>query len=123
MLQPYFEIIERHKARGSTGAWLLARHVHPRPEFWKYYFYFFTTDAEREGDEFFRPENRLCISDYEHRLSEFNHDEEVAFVYNERLPRRGPDTPFDERHHRWEDFEWAPPLDKDPDPAIEGGYR
>ena len=47
----------------------------------------------------------------------------VAIGLTERLPRRGPDTPFDPEHPRWADAEWAPPLDEDPDPEVPGGFR
>ena len=48
---------------------------------------------------------------------------DLAYACNKRHPRRGDATPFDESHPKWDDVEWAPPLEKDPDPAIEGGHR
>ena len=123
MLQPYFDVIRRRKARGRRGISYFGRFLHPNPKLWKYYFYFFTEDAEREGDTFFCEENRLSIAAYDKRVKTFDREEDLAFVYNRRHPRRGPDTPFDESHKRWEGVEWAPPFDEDPDPEVEDGFR
>ena len=123
MLQPYFDVIRRRKARGRRGISYFGRFLHPNPKLWKYYFYFFTEDAEREGEDFFCKDNRLCIADYKKRVTTFDQEEDLAFVYNRRHPRRGPDTPFDESHERWEGVEWAPPFDEDPDPEVEDGFR
>jgi hypothetical protein len=123
MLQPHFEVIQREKARGKRGVSYYGRFLHPNPKFWKYYFYFFTDAAEKEGEDFFCVENRLCISSYKKRVATFDREEDLAFVYNQRHPRRGSETPFDESHERWEDVEWAPPLNEDPDPKVEEGFR
>ena len=99
------------------------RLVHPNPAFWKYYFYLFTEEANLDGQAFFRDENRLCIHAYRKQVDRIERTGDLAWEYNERLPRRGPDTPFDPSHPRSESFEWAPPLEEDSDPEIEGGFR
>jgi hypothetical protein len=123
MRLPSFARFRREKAWRAKGLKFQGSFIHPRPEFYKYYFYVFTEDSPEEGRAFFRKENRLCIHDYLERKAEINARKGLAWVYNVRLPRRGPATPFDENHPRWKDAEWAPPLDEDPDPPVEGGHR
>jgi len=123
MRLPSFARFRREKAWRAKGLKFQGSFIHPRPEFYKYYFYVFTEDSPEEGRAFFRKENRLCIHDYLERKAEINARKGLAWVYNVRLPRRGPATPFDENHPRWKDAEWAPPLDEDPDPPVKGGHR
>lgn len=123
MRTPSFEELARKKARGETCMHFYGRLVHPNPAFWKYYFYPFTEEADLDGQAFFQGENRLCIHAYRQQVDRIKRTGDLAWVYNERLPRQGPDTPFDENHKRWENAEWAPPLDEDPDPEVEGGFR
>jgi hypothetical protein len=123
MMRPQFENLDRARTSGDGGPKYYGRFIHPNPEFWKYYFYVFTPDAEVEGDAFFCDANRLCIHQYQRRAAELKSSGKVGLVYNERLPRRGPETPSDEDHERWSDAEWAPPLDKDLDPPVERGHR
>jgi hypothetical protein len=123
MTEPTFERLREEKEAGLTGIHFQGRFLHPNPAFYKYYFYFFTEDIGAEGDAFFSVENRLCIHAYRQRCEAFPSETDLAFAYNERLPRRGPETPFDDDHARWDGQEWAPPLADDPDPAVKGGYR
>jgi len=123
MRLPSFAQFRQEKKWWKTGFAFQGYWVHRNPEFYKYYFYVFTEDSPEEGRAFFRKENRLCIHDYLERKAEINARKGLAWVYNVRLPRRGPATPFDENHPRWKDAEWAPPLDEDPDPPVKGGHR
>jgi hypothetical protein len=113
----------RQKARGETGVHFYGRLLHPNPAFWKYYFYLFTEGADVDGQAFFRDEARLCIHAYKKQVDRIEDAGALAWAYNERIPRSGPNTPFDESHPRWESSEWALPLDEDPDPEVEGGFR
>ena len=123
MQLPSFARLRLHKKMGSTGVGFQGGFIHPRPEFYKYYFYLFTEDFREEGKAFFRKENRLCFHEYLKRKAEIYERGDLGWSYNVRLPRRGPATPFDENHPRWKDAEWAPPLDEDPDPPVKGGHR
>ena len=115
--------LRRAKAQGDTGISFYGSFLHPNPAFYKYYFYLFTEESVHEGKDFFCPENRLCIAEYERRSQEIRDAGDLAYAYNSRHPRRGEATPFDPSHPKWADAEWAPPLSEDPDPAVEGGYR
>jgi len=123
MPAPSHERLRREKERGRSGVYFSGRFVHPRPEFYKYYFYLFTEDSPQEGRAFFNKDNRLCIAAYQKRCREIEASGGLAYAYNERHPRRGDATPFDESHPKWDGVEWAPPLEEDPDPAVEGGFR
>lgn len=123
MSRPRYEQIRKRKEDGETGIYFEGSFLHPRPEFYKYYFYLFTEDSPQEGKDFFNKENRMCVAEYRKRCKEIKQAGDLAYAYNTRHPRRGDATPFDESHPRWENVEWAPPLDEDPDPAVEGGHR
>jgi hypothetical protein len=123
MRSPSFEELARRKTRGETGVDFYGRLMHANPAFWKYYLYLFTEAADVDGQAFFRDENRLCIHAYRKQVDGIERTGDLAWTYNERLLRRGPDTPFDPSHPRWASFEWAPPLDEDPDPEVESGFR
>jgi hypothetical protein len=123
MTEPTFERLREEKKAGRTGIHFQGRFLHPNPDFYKYYFYLFTEHASTEGSAFFSVENRLCIHVYRQRCEAFSSEVDLAFAYNERLPRCGPETPFDEDHPRWKGKEWAPPLANDPDPAVKSGHR
>jgi len=123
MPTPSYERIRSQKERGQTGIRFSGRFLHPRPEFYKYYFYLFTEDSPQEGRAFFNKENRMCIATYRKRCREIEASGGLAYAYNERHPRRGNATPFDESHPKWDDVEWAPPLEDDPDPPVDGGFR
>ena len=124
MSRPRHDIIRKDKERGDTGVHFYGTFLHPRPEFYKYYFYLFTEDSSEEGQAFFdNNDNRMCVAEYQKRCKEIEEAGDLAYAYNKRHPRRGDATPFDESHPKWDDVEWAPPLEKDPDPAIEGGHR
>ena len=117
-------LLQRTKSYGDTGIvfWQL-RGVHPVPEFYKHYSYIFTEAATAEGEAFIATANRHCEYTMRKRHEALKAAGEVAIGLTERLPRRGPDTPFDPKHPRWADAEWAPPLGEDPDPEVPGGFR
>jgi hypothetical protein len=123
MTVPTFKQLREEREAGLRGIRFQGRFLHPNPAFYKYYFYLFSEEANTEGSAFFSVENRLCIHTYRQRADAFPSESDLAFAYNERLPRRGPETPFDEDHPRWEGQEWAPPLAEDPDPVVKSGYR
>jgi len=123
MQSPSFEKLAQRKDLGVTGVRFYGRLMHPNPAFWKYYFYLFTDEADVDGQAFFRDENWLCVHAYRKQVDRINRAGDLAWAYNERHPRRGPDTPFDENHPRWKNAEWAPTLNEDPDPEVEDGHR
>lgn len=118
------DLLDWTRSYGDTGIvfWQL-RCVHPVPEFYKHYFYIFTQAAAAEGEAFLATANRHCEYTMRKRHEALKATGEVAIGLTERLPRRGPDTPFDPEHPRWADAEWAPPLGDDPDPEVPGGFR
>ena len=97
--------------------------IHPVPAFYKHYVYLFTEDATAEAEAFLATARRHSAHEAFQRHKALKAAGEVAVGLTERLPRRGPDTPFDPEHPRWADAEWAPPLDEDPDPEVRGGFR
>lgn len=123
MTEPTFERLREEKEAGLRGIRFQGRFLHPNPAFYKYYFYLFSEEASTEGRAFFSVENRLCIHAYRQRCEAFPSETDLAFAYNERLPRRGPEIPFDEDHPRWEGQEWAPPLADDLDPVVKSVHR
>lgn len=123
MPRPRYACLRRDKESGHTGVHFFGTFLHPRPEFYKYYFYLFTEDSPQEGRAFFNKDNRMCVAAYQKRCEEIKASGDLAYAYNRRHPRRGEATPFDEDHPKWENVEWAPPLEDDPDPPLKNGHR
>ena len=49
---------------------------------------------------------------------------EPHIIYNIRLPRLGPDSPFDTNSKRWlAGTEWAPAYDEDTDPIDKDFFK
>lgn len=59
------------------------------------------------GDDFLE-DNRLSL--YRRRVAEFDSCDDLAFVCNERSPRRRPELSFDEGREQWENVDWVPSL-------------
>ena len=108
----------------KTGCISYATYMHPNPRFYKYYWWVFWRGSACEGHQFRSNEHRLSTKaafDLMHVLSK---KKEPHIIYNSRLPRLGPDTPFDPDSKRWPaDTEWAPAYDEDTDPICKDGFK
>lgn len=125
MKKPTFANLERDQAVHPDGAiYFYGSRVHPNPRWYKYYWRVFSLESEVEEEGFFRLAPRLCTYDAFKYAKMIKQAGGVCYLYNERLPRKGPDTPFDVNAVRWEGTEWAMPYDDDLDPvATDGGHK
>ena len=122
MIRPTFEFLREHLQRDGPGILQCSPLGHPIPRFNKTYYRVFSWDAEEEGAAFLRnPRWRLCEAEFLDRMTRVDRETAVVMLYGERLPRIG--SPLDPDHERWRNREWAPALDDDPDPEVDGGFR
>ena len=89
MSRPSYACLRRDKESGQTGVHFFGTFLHPRPEFYKHYFYLFTEDSPQEGRAFFNKDNRMCVATYQKRCEEIKASGDLAYAYNRRHPRRG----------------------------------
>lgn len=112
----------------STGEAMrsYASGIHPNPRFFKYYWWIFWNESRADGRAFFSDRHRLATADAMDLLQGLIELREPCWIYNQRLPRAGVDTPFDLTRARWFDAEIAPGYDDDQDAIAEGmlaGHR
>jgi hypothetical protein len=97
-----------------------ASFMHPNPRFYKYYWWVFTLESEREGRDFLDKTPPLSTAAYIKVLEEVNRKGGICIIYNRHKPRRFDGMPFDPESDRWRDAEWAPAFEDDPDPEWAG---
>ncbi|GAB7521540.1 hypothetical protein [Paraburkholderia sp. 2C] len=117
MLQPTREDFARW---GETGLAFFGTHLHPNPRLYKYIWQIWTPESPLEGAEFFVQGPRYSTALFQQIEKQINDAGLSGFIYNRRLPRLGPDKPFDLAHPRWANRVWAPAWDDDTDPEWNG---
>ncbi len=96
-----------------------ATYMHPNPRFYKYYWWIFCRESPCEGRAFLTKAHRLSTKAAFDLIDALAYKKQPYVIYNTRLPRLGPDTPFDPNSKRWaSDTEWAPAYDEDTDPIY-----
>ena len=117
MISPNRAFFDRHEP--GTG-FSQATHMNPNPRFFKYLWRIYTADSPWEGDDFFANAPWLCTHDAMRMIESLSKAGQSHIIYNCRLPRAGPDVPFDFESPRWKDYEVACAYDDDPDPVWNG---
>ncbi len=111
------ELIQSGKA--AYASWFNGTYVHPKPRFYKYYWWVFWSGSPVDGRAFLSAQYRLCIASAMQLIGELKERGEPTWVYNDKLPRRDPANPFRQDATKWK--EWAVSYDEDPDPIIMSG--
>lgn len=98
-----------------------ASYMHPNPRFYKYLWWVFWRQSPCDGREFLNDRYALCTADAMALVKELSATGECHWIYNKRIPRHEPGvTPFDRTSKKWRDLQFAPALDADADPCIDG---
>jgi len=62
----------------------------------------------------------MCTYDAMVYVEELERNQQRYTVFNKRMPRKGPESPFDLQSENWKECEWAPAFDEDTDPVWHG---
>ena len=108
----------------KRGCISYATYMHPNPRFYKYYWWIFWRGSTCEGLQFRSNEHRLSTKAAFDLMDLLSKKKEPHIIYNIRLPRLGPDSPFDPNSKRWvAGTEWAPGYDEDTDPVDKDFFK
>ena len=123
MRTPSFERISKTKYSGQV-LFAGARNIHPNPNWFKYYWWVFTSDSPCDGHSFLSEENKLTFFQFERELEHVKSLGLEAWIYNIKLHRLGEGSPFDEQKLREKGItEFAPSFEDDLDPVTSDGFK
>ncbi len=120
MRVPNFDAL-RMKSAGDAIGLSYASNMHPNPRFYKYRWWVFWGDSPCDGREFLDDKYALCTADAMALIKKLHEAVESHWIYNQRIARYEPGvTPFDRLSVKWRDHPFAPALDDDADPSLDG---
>ena len=120
MRLPSFQALEEFRQMGWKRAYCGTSSVHPKPHYYKFYWWIFSKYSPVEGRNFLDKKYRLSTAEAMRFMDELAKEKEPCMVYNVRLPRLDSKNPFNPNSSRWEGYEWAPSWDEDTDEEWNG---
>jgi hypothetical protein len=121
MRTPCFKRLEQEHNKEGFKASSCATFMHPKPFFYKYYWWVFWKESPCDGKAFLHKQYRLSTKQAFDLRRKLESADESYWLYNERLPRLDPvNTPFDPEASQWKNTEWAKAFDEDPDEIFKG---
>jgi hypothetical protein len=121
MQTPNFEILKREMEESpGFSSKFYGSFMHPKPRFYKYYWWVFWAESPCDGREFRSKENRLPTKKAMDLIDKLKDEGQHCWIYNNRIPRLDPNNPFDVDSKCWSDSEWAKPFDEDTDELYNG---
>jgi hypothetical protein len=127
MRKPNFEELKQEmKERPKEGPGVSNRfhgtYMHPRPDFYKYYWSIFWqgSPCDNSGDDDFIHSREYWLSTKKAMdfIKELESKGEHCWIYNRKFPRLDPKNPFDVNSKWW--TEWAVSFDEDTDEIYKG---
>ena len=121
MRLPSFKKLEEDHNREGFRSRSYATFMHPKPLFFKYYWWVFWKGSPCDGKEFLGNRYRLPTKQAFELRAKLRSEHESYWLYNRRLPRLDPaNTPFNPHAEKWQGVEWAKPFDEDFDDEFKG---
>jgi hypothetical protein len=119
MRKPNFEQLKQEaKERSSFSSSFYGTYMHPRPDFYKYYWLIFWQGSPCDEGLFMFDEYWLTTKKAMDFIEELKLKGEYCWIYNRRRPRLDPNNPFDVNSKWW--TEWAVSFDEDMDEIYKG---
>ncbi|MEI6270623.1 MAG: hypothetical protein WCP01_17240 [Methylococcaceae bacterium] len=116
----FLELAEEHHREGFQAA-SYATFMHPKPFFYKYYWWVFWQESPCDGREFLTKRYRMPTKQAFDLTEKLASENQSYWLYNQRRPRLDPaNTPFDPQAKLWQGVEWAKSFDEDPDDEFKG---
>ncbi|MGB4499313.1 MAG: hypothetical protein WBI40_11500 [Methylococcaceae bacterium] len=121
MIKPNFEQLKKEmKERPGVSSRFHGVYMHPRPDFYKYYWSIFWQGSPCDGGEFLSREHWLSTKKAMDFIKELESKGEHCWIYNRKLRRLDPNNPFNMNSKWWKDSEWAVSFDEDTDEIYKG---
>ena len=118
---PSFKKLEEDHNREGFLSRSYATFMHPKPIFYKYYWWVFWKGSPCDGKEFLGNGYRMSTKQAFELMAKLESEHESYYLYNKQLLRLDPvNTPFDPDAGKWQGVEWAKAFDEDPDEEYEG---
>jgi hypothetical protein len=119
MRKPNFEELKKEmKERPGFSSRFHGVYMHPKPNFYKYYWLIFWQGSPCEEGLFMSDEYWLTTKKAMDFIEELESKGEHCWIYNRRRPRLDPNNPFDVNSKRW--GKWAVSFDEDTDEIYKG---
>lgn len=118
---PSFKQLQEDHDREGFRTSSYATFIHPKPLFYKYYWWVFWKESPCDGRAFLHKNYRMPIKQAFDLMEKLESIKESYWLYNARYPRLDPvNTPFDPQANLWKDAEWTKSFEEDTDEIFKG---